>query len=531
MGMAETATETPSKAHLANTRSTPTASLSNPVVRNDGQSSDFARSAPLVGLISILTVLLHGFHPYSQDGSIYVAGIKRQIDASLYPGDYAFLQGHLRLSLFSWLMSFLIQHLHIPLDQLLFVTYVFSAIAFLWGCRVLAKRIFVSEAARWSATIFTALCFTLPAAATSLLIMDPYLTARSISTPLSLFAVVACLDRSWGRCILLVLAAAAMHPLMGAYLAGFIVVLTLIGLERPSAALALLALVLLLCSVLEIVSRRSAPDSAYLEAALSRGYYFLSSWKWYEVIGLVAPLVIMAATAWKTGTRIAAGQLCATGAMVGTCACIVSVALVHADHPDLLMRLQVLRSFHLIYLLGAVLLGGYLALWPPTRQTRIRVPLFILIAAAMFVGDRQSYPRSDHIEWTGTTGRATDRNQWMQAFNWIRTNTPKSAIFAVDPNDLAAGGEDAIGFRAVAERSILTDVKDEGIASLVPSVAGEWKSRELAETGLDPETDAERLRRLQNYHVNWLLLSSQAQTGLACPYRNATLAVCTVAYH
>jgi hypothetical protein len=90
--------------------------------------------------------------------------------------------------------------------------------------------------------------------------------------------------------------------------------------------------------------------------------------------------------------------------------------------------------------------------------------------------------------------------------------------------------DDAIpGFRAIAERSILTDIKDEGLASLFPPLAPVWAGRIARERGLNTESDAERRRQLLGTGVNWLLLSSQSTTSLHCPYRNAALQVCSLA--
>jgi hypothetical protein len=57
-------------------------------------------------------------------------------------------------------------------------------------------------------------------------------------------------------------------------------------------------------------------------------------------------------------------------------------------------------------------------------------------------------------------GRAS-ANPWLQAFDWIRQNTPTDAYFALDPEYMAAPGEDYHSFRALAERSQLADnIKD-----------------------------------------------------------------------
>jgi hypothetical protein len=58
---------------------------------------------------------------------------------------------------------------------------------------------------------------TMPATNTGLLLMDPYLTPRSFSTPLTLVALVFLLRCRYVCATLAILCAAAFHLQMGAY--------------------------------------------------------------------------------------------------------------------------------------------------------------------------------------------------------------------------------------------------------------------------------------------------------------------------
>lgn len=472
--------------------------------------------------ISIATFFLHGYHPYVEDASIYVAGIERQIDASLFVSDAAFVDGHTKLSVFSHFMAAIVHHLHLPLDLLLLLTYFVSIAAFLSACHLLAGRIFASQSARWSATLLAAACFTLPAAATSLLLMDPYVTARSISTPLSLFAIIACLDRAWPRLAVFTVLTVAMHPLMGFYLVDFLLIFILLDQHQSKAAIGICAGVFVFCGLITLISVHSTISTAYREAALSRTYYFLSNWRWYEVMGLLAPMALMSLAALRAGSRSLVGKLCTACVLVGATACLVSLCFVHPAHPDLLMRLQVLRSFHTIYVLGLVMLGGCLGSYLWARGSWMAVTFLLLISVGMFTSDPKLCPASAHIDWPGS---ATD-NPWRQAFLWIHANTPPDAIFAADPHIFGNTGEHSLGFRAISERGILTDVKDEGVASLFPSIAPAWSQLVAAQQNLDHLDDGLRVERLRRYRVTWLLLSPNAETAFSCPYRNSDVAVC-----
>jgi hypothetical protein len=478
------------------------------------------RVIPLTALASA-AFLLHGYHPYSQDGAIYVAGLERTINPSLFQADALFVDGHSRLSLFSHLLAWVSLHAHLPFNILLLVLYCLSVFAFLFASHLLAMRLFRSEYARWSGTLLAAVCLTMPAAATSLLVADPYLTARSLSTPLTLLAIVACLDRSWTRMAVFTLLACALHPLMGIYLVGFLCTLILLNQRRVLAAISFCGAAFLLCGLIAWITWHDPISPYYREAALSRSYYFLSRWQGEEILGLIAPLLLMASFAVKSGLRSNTGKLCLACVFTGATSCVASLCFVHPSHPGLLMRLQVLRSFHTLYVLGLVMLGGFIGRHILRRRVLPGIAVLIIAIAGMAYGDNQSYPVSSHIEWPWERPSSPEE----QAFLWVRSNTPPQALFASD-STTTHSSDDEPGFRAMAERSTLNDSKDEGVSSLFPALAAVWGPYRDAQRDLNHLTDAERTERLRPYGVTWLLLSPQATTAFSCPYRNSAVAVC-----
>ncbi len=123
----------------------------------------------------------------------------------------------------------------------------------------------------------------------------------------------------------------------------------------------------------------------------------------------------------------------------------------------------------------------------------------------------------------------TPRNSWAQAFLWIRANTPKDALFALDADYINAPGEDAQCFRAIAERSALPDYsKDGGEASIAPRLSEAWVEGQITQRGLSAQwtTDTQRYAALRPLGVTWLVLQTGAATGLVCPYANSAVRVC-----
>ena len=479
------------------------------------------RPAVILALLTPAVLLVHGYHPLADDGAVYATGIKKLANPALYQPDAVFALSPTRLSIFAHVLAGVLRW-GLPLPALLLVCHVASIFLFLLGSWKVAARIFREQNARWGAVLLAACCFTLPVAGTSLSIMDPYVTARSFSTPFMLFALAAVLDEQWVTCGLWLALAALLHPLMACYaaVAAITLVLTKHRMWRSLSLLAVLGWVL--SAVIFMVTRHADPGVAYNRAALSRSYFFLSSWRWYEYLGLLMPLLLLGIAGaakrapWPTRT------LAISATILGGCALLASMCFVHRSGSLLLARLQVLRAFHFVYVAGVLLAGGMLARLAQ-QQKRIIAALYGAVLLIMFAAQRITYPASSHVEWPGLT----PRNPWQQSFLWIRNNTSEDAIFALDNDYIEWPGEDAQGFRATAERSAVADYfKDGGIASNFRLAAIPWWQGSQATKQLNSATDEQRLARLWPLGVTWIVLPAQANTGFPCPFTNASVRVC-----
>src|SRR5258706_7399000 len=218
------------------------------------------------------------------------------------------------------------------------------------------------------------------------------------------------------------------------------------------------------------------------EALLSRTYFFLSNWAWYEWLGVVAPLAIawFLASNSPRGTTPLFRLIHRTMLVVGLL--FTAAGLMVSFFPQLqnFARLQPMRAFHLIYVIFFVMLGGLIGEYLAGRHVARWLGIFVPLAVSMSWVQRCTYPSSSHIEWPGIA----DRNRWNEAFVLIRDHTPKDAVFALDPDYMRRPGEDSQGFRAVAERSALAEnTKDSGAVSLFPELADEWKAEVNAQQG------------------------------------------------
>jgi hypothetical protein len=500
--------------------------LKSDTPRHAGTGWGTLRSLATIALLTPVVLLVHGYHPLADDGAVYVTGIKKLANPSFFRSDAVFATSPTRFSIFAHILAPLVHWGGLPV--LLLFCHVASIFLFLLGSWQVATRIFPDRRSCWGAVLLAACCFTLPVAGTSLSIMDPYVTARSFSTPLSLFALAAVLDENWVGSIVWLALTALLHPLMAAYTA--ITMLTLALARRKMwRALALMSgLGWLVSGVIFLATHPADASPAYNRAALSRSYFFLSSWRWYEYPGLVIPLLLLGFAGFRSRLPWAARALAMTATLLGSCALVISLCFVHRSGSLLLARLQVLRAFQFVYICGVLLAGGMLGrLAQQRRRATALVYLLaagaLLVAGALFAGQWLTYPESNHVEWPGQK----PRNLWQEAFLWIRDNTPSDAIFALDNDYIESAGEDAQGFRANAERSAVADwFKDGGIASNFPKAAALWWQGSTATEQLNRASDDQRLARLHPLGVTWIVLPAGASTGFPCPFTNARVRVC-----
>jgi hypothetical protein len=508
-----------------------------------------------VTALTLFAVAVHGYHPYAEDGGLYLPEVKRLLRSELYPYGAEFVVGHLRFSIFAPVMAGLVRWSHLQLETLLLLVHLASLWTTLFAAWLLAARCHKSREARCGAVALLAVWITLPIAGTSLMLMDPYVTARSFSTPCALLALVGALEflrprdgaglsetqsaaqwRGLLLCCAALAGAVAMHPLMGAYGLGCVLVL---GCAMSSSRkVRICATIGLCCAALAVagaVQMSGVPESAaYLSVVLTRYYWFLNEWHWFELMGLVAPLTILALVGFgrqklgRDGEDAVRVGLTRMAVVVGVTATTVALLFAReglATHS--LARLQPLRIFQLVYVVMILVVGAALGGRLLQRSATRWVVAFSLLAGVMVFAERQTYPESARVELPGAMPWSGPKNPWEQAFAWISRNTPQDARFALDSHYINLPGEDAQGFRAIAERSVLPDYsKDGGVVANQPALTGEWMQGVAAQTRLSTENDAARMEALRPLGVGWVVLDRGAATGFRCDYANAVVKVC-----
>lgn len=475
-------------------------------------------------LLAIAALLVAGYHPWAEDAEIYVPAVVQALHPADYPMGRQFFDVQTHFTLFTQLVAWSARLSHLPLAWVFFLWQLASIFLLLLACWKLASKCFPDPRSRWAAVALVAVLLTLPVAGTALYLLDQYFNPRSLSAFAVLFAIDAMLERKHLRAALWLLFTGLVHPLMAVFGISYLVLFYLARTVSPLPAVASAALSIPLLSFKQ-------PSPQYLECLASRRALFLFRWHWYEWLGALAPLVLL----WgfsrmaRRLRRPVLEQLSASMAVFGLVYFIGAVIISTPHSLVTFIRFQPLRSLFLVYLFLVLFAGGFLGEFLLKSRPLRWLLLFLPLSTAMLYAQLQLFPGNRHIEWPG----AAPENQWMQAFLWIRGHTPQNAVFALAPRFMAAPGEDNQGFRALAERSRLSDpVKDWGAIALFPGadLARESVAQVNAEQGWNHfhRPDFERLKR--TYGVTWIVLYPQAAatSGFPCPYHNPAAAVCRV---
>lgn len=483
------------------------------------------RNIALGILFSALAFLVMGYHPGIEDDCVYLSAVKADLNPVLYPHDADFFRVQLQATMFDQWVAGFVQITHIPVAWTEFLWEFASIVLILLGTWSIARTVFASQRARWGAVAMMAAMLTLPVAGTALFIADQHLHPRNLATALILMAVASILSRRLWQAIPLLILSFVLHPIMGLLGISFCVFLQ-IALYEP--------VLVWLRSWRKAVAAGvplgwifEPPTPLWRKALATRSYLFLTQWAWYEWLGAIAPLVLfwlLWRLAHKRGNEKMARFAMAVF-LYGIFQQVVAIIICSSPALVRLTPLQPMRYLHLIYCFLVLIGGGLLAEYV-VKDRAWRWALFLVLAnGGMFASQRALFPNSPHLELPGVASS----NPWLQAFAWIRVNTPVDAYFAMDPNYLAAQQEDYHSFRALAERSQLADaLKDTAVVTQVPELGPVWERQVAAQQGFAHFQLADFERLKTEFGVNWVLVPNTQTANLACRWHNESLAVCQI---
>src|SRR5229473_4378743 len=140
-----------------------------------------------LALLTALALLIHGYHPYAEDSEIYLPGVLKILDPSLFPANAEFFGQHAGHSLYPNLIACSVRATHLPLPWVAFLWHLASIFLLLAGAWRLAAALFEEARALWAAVALMAALLTLPIAGTFLYILDQFLNPRNLAALAVLF--------------------------------------------------------------------------------------------------------------------------------------------------------------------------------------------------------------------------------------------------------------------------------------------------------------------------------------------------------
>jgi Dolichyl-phosphate-mannose-protein mannosyltransferase len=502
--------------------------------------------------LTIVAFVIMGYHPGLEDDAFYLAAIKRNLNPALFPHDADFFRLQFQATIFDKLIALSVRVTHLPLAWVVLLWQLAAIFFILHGCWRIGRRCFSEPPAQWAAVAAVAALLTIPVTGTGINIADQYLHPRNLATALIVAAIADVIDRRRWRAGVLLTVAFLIHALMAAFgisLCAFLMWKQRVpSAQRPAAPIAPFLVPLGLAIPLKWVFEPAS--DAWRQAAATRSFYFVGRWHWYEWLGVFAPIVLLYVfNRWQreraerdsvlslfTSSLVAYGIFQTVGGLI--------IMLT----PDLerMRPFEPMRYLYLIYLFFFLFTGGLLGRYVLKAKMYRWFLFFIPLGCGMLYAQQEMYPASPHIELPGVASG----NPWLQAFAWIRVNTPVDALFAIDPHYMTLPGEDYHGFRALAERSVLADIdKDGGMAARVPRLAPRWLKEVDAQRGWK-EFHEKDFQRLENeFGVNWIILSktdaivanasgfgslipdpmsvlASHHPPITCPYTNSQFLVC-----
>jgi hypothetical protein len=489
----------------------------------------FSEKHKTLALLLLLTagaLLVNGYHPYAEDAEIYLPAVEKILHPGLFPVGQEFFASHASLTIFPDLVAFFLRVTHLSMEAGLFLWHLASIFLLLLACWELGSLFFPSARARWGGVCLVAAVLTIPVAGTALYIMDQYLNPRNLAAFAVIFAVARILERKYARAALWLVFAGIVHPLMAAFAFSFCCLLVI--LERFEKKAAAVNPVTGLAMLLPFGISLDPPTSpAYHAAAMRHGFHYIQLWRWYEQFGILAPVVLLwwfariaRARQWR-GVELVCRALIVYDLVYFFAALVVDLP----ERFESLARLQPLRSLHLLYMLMFLIMGGLLGEFVLKNRAWRWLALFVPLGIGMFLAQRDLFQASAHIEWPG----AAAKNEWAQAFVWVRENTPVDSVFALDPDFMQLRGEDTIGFRCLAERSRLADLsKDSGAVSMFPPLAEEWWTEVQAQSPWKSFRKVDLWKLKNKYGVSWVVVQQPGAGGLDCAYQNSAVRVCRI---
>ncbi|MGE3842857.1 MAG: hypothetical protein AB7I50_14880 [Vicinamibacterales bacterium] len=422
--------------------------------------------AACAAFIVLATANAGGYRFGVSDQAFYIPAVLQHLDASAFPRDRTLIDGQAHLLVFDELLAWLSRVSGISLEWLFFWTYALTASTLAMAYWRLSRAF---KGRMWTSVAFlAAMTLRHRVTATGVNTFEGYFHPRMLAFALGLLAAGCTLrQRPIGTSTLLA-CAILVHPTTALWFATWLGAAWLLLATRDN----LLRIRVLVVSVafagaliaawLWLYGERMDPEWSALLA--SKDYVFpLSQWPWrvWSLHGLTLAL-LFGIFHWRRqhGMTTAFETSCCVGLGVLVGAFVLSLAF-NEHRVALAVQLQTSRVLWLVeivatwYLVWAIC-GEPAGVRRPTRAAAVALTLAVA-----------SFARGAYIIGVERGGQplvqtALPRNEWTDALQWMRANTPLSAHVLADPGHAWKYGTSV---RVGAQRDVFfEEVKDVAMA-------------------------------------------------------------------
>jgi hypothetical protein len=115
-----------------------------------------AKDYLLLAGFTLAAIAVQGYHPAVEDAVIYVPGILKLLQPSLFPYNSQFFQSHASMTIFPNLIAGSIRLTHLPPSQAFFAWQIVTSFLLLWACLRIARLCFAENFAAWCSVALTA---------------------------------------------------------------------------------------------------------------------------------------------------------------------------------------------------------------------------------------------------------------------------------------------------------------------------------------------------------------------------------------
>ncbi len=446
----------------------------------------------LGGLVFAVCATLNagGYRYGASDQAFYIPAILHQLDPALFPRDWAMLGAQGRFFFVDELGAALVGWTGLDLPVWFALAQVATLAALYAGAMAMGRLVLTTP---WAlAAWMAALTLRHRIAKTGANTLEGYFHPRMLVFGIGLIALADVLRGRRLRPVLVLLAAAALHPTTAALflvIVGVAMAVSDVRLRRPAAVTAAAAAIAGAAAVATgLVPIDLTPmDATWRALVATKDYTFPTTWSLSTWLTNLAGPVVLAAAAWA---RHRDGRL--TTPEVGLVAgCLVLVAGFAASLPfisagvPIAVQLQTSRAFWPVEIVATLFLVWWLvdrpAAWDRGRLAARAIAVLLVgvsLARGVYVGFVESPDRPTFAFGLGDS-------DWDTALRWIRASTPADTFVLADPGHAWKPGMGTAVRIGAARDVFLEETKDVAMAMYSREAAHRVTARIEAVQGLD----------------------------------------------